>query len=151
MNECEHTREAGAYHDGELPAAAAAAFEEHVRQCVTCAGELEDLRKLSGLLGEVPEAKISSRAMAGLHRCAEEASGAGFRRMAKVVSAAAAAVVVVCSVWMWQLSAAEAEAAPAPQWEQSALRGEEFPAAETNEEQLAMWMIEKLTGNGAGD
>ena len=151
MNECERAQLRSAYHDGELPAAARAEFEEHLRQCPDCAAELAHLRKLSRLLGRMSEPRISSQVLDRLHRGAADASGAGIWRITKVVSAVAATVLLVCSVWMWQLSAATGKPGEVPQWERSALRQDEPPAAETGGEQLALWMIQSLGGNGDHD
>ncbi len=149
MNECENAQQLSAYHDGELPAAARAEFEEHLRQCSSCASELAYLRELSRLLGGLAEPKISSHALHRLHRGADDASQVGIWRIARMVTAVAATILLVCSVWMWLLSTAAAgELSP---WERSALQQEEFPAAQNGGEQLAMWMIEGLTGNNEHD
>ena len=147
MSKCEREQQRSAYHDGELSESAAAEFEEHLRQCGDCAAELGELRELSKLIGGVVEPEMPSRVLRRLHRRADDASQAGVLRVVQVMSAAAAAILIVCSAWMWRLSASAVEPDQSPQWEQVALRQDEVSAAETSEEQLAMWMIERLTGN----
>ena len=47
----EHVTEwLGAYHDGELGAAAARKIEAHLAECGACRAELEEIRRLSDLL-----------------------------------------------------------------------------------------------------
>ncbi len=151
MNECEHAQQLSAYHDGELPAALRTDFEKHLGQCSSCATELAYLCELSRLLGRLAEPKISSHALHRLHRGADDASQVDIWRMARIVSAVAATILVVCGVWMWLLSTATAEAGELSQWERSALQQEDFSVAENGGEQLAMWMIEGLTGNNDHD
>ncbi|KPK84411.1 MAG: hypothetical protein AMJ81_05615 [Phycisphaerae bacterium SM23_33] len=151
MNECQRAEELNAYHDGELPPAAGAEFEEHLRQCPRCAAELAHLRELSRLLGTLAEPKLSPQVLHRLHRGAVHASQAGIQRMAQVVSAVAASVLLVCSIWMWRLPADTGRPEEIPQWERWALRQEEPRVAETGGEELALWMIEGLTGNGDHD
>jgi len=146
MTECGRAQHLSAYYDGELPAAAAAEFEEHLRQCPDCAAELAGLRELSRLLGKLAERKIPSRVLHRLHRSADYSSRAGFRRMAKVVSAVAAIVLLVCSAWLWYLSGSEAKVGESLPWEAFALRSTDFPVHRTSDEQLAIWIIEDLGG-----
>ena len=151
MNECDPAQEISACHDGELPAPARAALEEHLRQCPDCAAELAHLRELSRLLEGLAEPEMSVQVLHRLHRVADDATQAGIWRMARRLSAVAATVLLVCSIWTWRLSAATGKPGEIPQWEQLALRQEELPAAETGGEQLALWMIEGLAGNGDHD
>ena len=151
MNECEHAQLVSAYHDGELAVALRAEFEEHLEQCASCAAELAYLRELSRLLGRLAEPKISSHALHRLHQGADDASQVDIWWMARTVAAVAATILVVCGVWMWLLSTATAETGELSQWERSALQQEEFSVAENGGEQLAMWMIEGLTGNNDHD
>jgi len=151
MDKCERAQQLSAYHDGELTAAAGAEFEQHVRQCSSCAAELARLRELSRLLGRLAEPKVPSEVLHRLHRSAVGASRAGVWRTARIVAAVAATVLLVCSVWMWRLSTATAKPGEIPSWERSALRPDEPPAAETGGEQLALWMTEGLRGNGDHD
>ena len=43
MTACEHTREIGAYHDGELPPGQAKQMARHLRECQACRQELDRL------------------------------------------------------------------------------------------------------------
>ncbi len=59
-----------AYVDGELDQAAARAVEAHVAGCSRCAGDLQGLRRMSGILRRLPDeelpAGLHSRIMVGL-------------------------------------------------------------------------------------
>jgi len=151
MGECERAQQRSAYHDDELPAPAKAEFEEHILQCHNCSAELAELRELSKLLDGLPEQEIPSRVLDRLHRSANDASQAGILRVVRVMSAAA--ILLICSAWMWRLSTSGAEPGQHQyrQWERVALRQDEMTVDETSEDPLAMWMIERLTGNGDRD
>ena len=60
MAGCEYGQHLSAYHDGELPPEVKIAIERHLPECPPCADELELLRELSGLVGELMTPSTSS-------------------------------------------------------------------------------------------
>jgi len=143
MNECKHAERLGAYHDGELSAAARAEMEQHVRQCPACVAELERLGRLSQLLSEAAAPKMSPAALRRLHQRVDAARLADLWRVAEVCGAIAASILLVCCIWI-------AKARPAvdaiPVWETVALARQE-PALAGPEDQLAQWIVQDLSGN----
>jgi len=151
MSECEHAARVSAYHDGELSAAAADEVQRHLRGCPECAAELERLRALSGLLASASRPAMDRSAMARLHRRVDLLPRAGLWRMAEALAAVAAVILLACTVALVSLPVAPA-AGSVPVWEMAAVPA---PSAEltasSTEEQLAMWMIEDLSGRDGND
>jgi len=146
MTECEYADRLNAYYDGELSAAQRAKVEAHVDTCPACAAELDRLRKLGSLLGNLPRPAISEAALARLHRAADLWPTASIRRMASALAAIAALVLVTCLVALWRQDTA-AQARPAQPWELAAegrrtMLDAAPPAAE---EQLASLVVQDLS------
>ena len=87
------------YADGELDAPRAAEVERHLAECPTCAAALEQLRALSGALGDPALYHRAPPELPG--RVRASLSRAGGRRVAwrPLFAAAAAAVLVAVAVW----------------------------------------------------
>lgn len=103
MNRCPPEERLGAYADGELGAAEAAAIEAHLAACDACAREVAALRALDRLVGEAPMPAVSAaewrEVWAGIAaRIAPErrmASRWPWRRAAGFAAAAAACLALV--------------------------------------------------------
>jgi len=110
--DCKTTsRRLGAYLDGELPHAGAAAVEEHLRQCPRCTAELAELRALShalnGLEGAAAPSGFAARvkqaalARQEVRRQPVMLYGAPrARAMNRVLMRVAACLVAVAGLWV---------------------------------------------------
>jgi anti-sigma factor RsiW len=63
------------YLEGALPAEERARFEAHFAECDGCAGYLEDMRRLVGAMGAVPEPPPSPETREALLRAFRELRG----------------------------------------------------------------------------
>lgn len=151
MSECEYAGSLGAYHDGEIDAATCAALEQHLRQCASCAAELDRMRKLSKLLNGAPKPELSAQALHRFHAAADLAPSITIRRMAEALTSVAAAILVVCGVLMWKQLPAGEPAGPMPIWEASVLQHPAEPPVSSSEDQLAMWMVQDLSWENGHD
>ncbi|HPD16641.1 MAG TPA: zf-HC2 domain-containing protein [Planctomycetota bacterium] len=106
MNRCPPEERLGAYADGELDAAEAAAVEAHLAACDACAREAAAIRALDRLVAELPTPAVSPAewrsAWAGIaariapgHRVAQRSP---WRRVAVFAAAAAACVAIAGGV-----------------------------------------------------
>lgn len=140
MNDCEHTREAHAYCDGELSPEEAARFEAHLADCAACRAELEAARALSSLLGEASPAALPREVAERLRALA---GGASVIPLAKKLTALAAGVLVACAVWFWSAG----ERPPSEEalgWQLMAVASpEEYSADES--QLTAQWIIADLS------
>ncbi len=147
MPACERSRRLSAYHDGELPAEERRGLEEHLRQCPSCAQELQQLRSLSGLFAAVEMPGMSSDALGRLHSSVGSIREGLTVRMAGVLAAAAAAVLLVSSVWLcqgWLRPGSDVGWVPA--WERVAVTPQvDVPSGAGAVTQLAQWIVEDLS------
>jgi len=148
MSACEHHRRLSAYHDGELPAAECGALEEHLRQCRSCAQELEQLRGLSGLFAAVEMPEMSSGALNRVHGNVCATREGITARLAGALTAAAAAVLLVCSAWLWRETwvREETDDGSPRAWERTALTLQlDVSSSANGQMQLAQWIVEDLS------
>lgn len=97
-----------AYHDDELDAATRARVEAHVRQCATCARELESLRDTSQPFRPLRDVNLTRRQLAALHAAVDDAAAddARFMRTAATLAVIAASVLLVSLAWLRVLTPA---------------------------------------------
>jgi len=145
MCACEHIRQVGAYHDGELGPEEKRLFEAHLARCPACALELEELRGLSRLLAGARIPDAPAEVIERLHETPGAVRERVALRLAGWLTGAAAAVLLICAVWMWSGRARSEEIATAPNsWELAAVA----PAVETpwsESQQIAQWIVEDLS------
>ena len=65
------------YLEGTLPDTERVRFEAHLAECAGCAGYLEDMRRLVGSLGEVPEPPPDPETRDALLRAFRDLRGPG--------------------------------------------------------------------------
>ncbi len=153
MTACEHNRKISAYHDGELPGEECRDLEEHIRECSTCAQELEQLRSLSRLLAAAEMPGMSSDVLERLHSSVSSVREVFVLRTAERVMTVAAALLVVCAVWFWQTAGAlDSGIERLEDWEIAAVWPQtEAPAEASAEEMLAQWMVLDLSQENGSD
>jgi len=128
-------------------------LEEHIRECSSCARELERLRSLSRLFAAAEMPEMSSDALERLHGGVGSVREVFVLRMAETLIAAAAMLLFVCVVWFWQTARVQGSG---PQrledWEIAAvsMQREGRPEASA-EEMLAQWMASDLAGRNGSD
>jgi anti-sigma factor RsiW len=147
MSECERLSSVGAYHDGQLPPEGRLAMQAHLEHCGQCAAELAALRRLSALLAGQPAPELSAHFMGRLRGTVVMAGWRSTRRLTAALTALAASVLVACTAWLFTASASGGTAEPAASsWEARAvLPAEATTAASTEEDRLAMWMVQELS------
>jgi len=145
---CPHLPQVSAYHDGALEPSAAQALHEHMTRCADCAGELARLRRLSGLLADVPVPAMRPGAMVRMHRAvAATRQRVVVMRLARVLSAAAATILVVCTAWLWvSAQSGQPESWGISSWEAVAVGSIDDTDAEAL---LAQWIVEDLSRENA--
>ena len=94
---CDNLPRVSAYHDGELPEAAAAEVERHLSACAACSAELEGYRAMSRSLGGVELPKLSNSARRRLRRALEDERAASRLRIVRALTAVAASVFFVAA------------------------------------------------------
>ena len=152
MTECKQAGWLGAYLDQEMPPAARAELEEHLRQCPACAAELRRLRELSHLLRATPWPEMPPGALGRLRRQAEVLAGTSIRRIAEVLTSVAAAIILVCCLWLWAFQQRTSSAEPISLWETTAVMTEAAePPAPEPQDQLAQWIVQDLSVRGTHD
>ncbi len=151
MNECEHAFELGAYCDDEMPQQQRARFEEHLRNCPHCAGELAAMKKLSGLLAAAAADEITPQALSRAHQAVERLPSRGVLRLAEALTAAAAAILVACLAGLFAQSRSQL-AGGMPVWETQAASGQLADSSSSSSEELmASWMVSDLSGRAQHD
>jgi len=148
MPPCEHNRRISAYHDGELRGEERRELEEHIRECSSCARELERLRSLSRLFAAAEMPQMSSDVLDRLHGGVGSVREVFALRTAETLMAGAATLLFVCIVWFWQTAGIQGSG---PQrledWEIAAVSMQADERAEaSDEEMLARWMASDLAG-----
>lgn len=147
MSYCKHSRMLNAFHDAELPEDQCRDLEKHIRQCPSCAQELERIRSLSALLAKALTAEMPAEALRRLHQSLGSIRERVMLRVAEVFSLAAAIVLVVCSAWLWHAGKVqEFDADSVAAWETTAvtLKVEDTSPAYA-EEQFAGWILDSLS------
>lgn len=149
MSECEYTSLLGAYHDGEAPPETAAEMVAHIRRCPECFAELGRLRALSRVLATASWPQIPPEALGRLHRKVDLVARAGIRRLAEALAGVAASIVVACSVALAVLPSTAGPAQASALWETVAVSPQQTePSTISTEEQIALWIVQELPGNG---
>jgi anti-sigma factor RsiW len=112
MESCSFTDKLGAYHDGQLDAAASAEIEKHLTSCPACTAELAELRKMSQWFAQEPEPHLSQMSLYRLHQQTQRAMEVGMVRLARAISAVAACILVASSMWLVRTNEAPAPVEP---------------------------------------
>jgi hypothetical protein len=68
-----------------------------------------------------------------------------------VFVAAAALILLVSSVWLWRISAVRDATGQIPLWETTAVAAQDTSAIATQEQQLAQWIVQDLSGKNGHD
>lgn len=92
---CDRTNEVQAYYDGEMEPRRMSEFERHLRACVECLRELESLKRLSAVVGQMEIPRLGAEAIERMKQRVREAAERGVLRLAEWLTAAAAAVLLV--------------------------------------------------------
>lgn len=146
MAECKYGEWLTAYHDGELTSKRRRELERHLEECSSCAAELEQLRALSGLLGQAEVPALSEDALARFHRAVPAARERGIVRLCRNVALAAAALLVICGGLLWYDAANQADASTAPAaWEVAAVTLDADAAEAETGETFALWALTDLS------
>lgn len=153
MSACKHSRQLNAYYDGELAPEERSVIEEHVRQCPSCARELEQLRGLSRLFAAAQIPEIPADALQRLHSGVRRVSESVVVGTAGMLTAAAAAVLLVCSLWLGQMRATqETSEGWTETWETAALTPRlEVPSSTDGQMRLAQWIVADLSRENGHD
>ncbi|HWE00943.1 MAG TPA: zf-HC2 domain-containing protein [Tepidisphaeraceae bacterium] len=102
MAPCEFEKILGRYLDGELPQAQRARVEIHLRDCASCAAELDQLAAISRTLRLAPLPRASGAFLARLEALADRVEDVSAFRFVIRLTAAAAAIFIVATV-QWSL------------------------------------------------
>jgi len=151
--ECEKSAQVHAYHDGELDAVAARAVEAHVAECPPCAGLLDELRRLSRMIGGAPFRAMPDRAISRFHGSWNVARDRGALRTVSWLTAAAAAVLAI-GIGMWPRHREVAPVARSNAWEIAALtppapvHGGAGSEDASDLVQVAQWIANDLSDGG---
>jgi anti-sigma factor RsiW len=152
MSQCQQSEKLGAYHDGELSAAARQELERHLALCPQCQAELADLRRLSASLAAMPVPRVPSEALARMHRQVDQLASRGIFRLGEVGAAIAAAVLIACTVALSRQNSVSAAPLPAPAWEVQAAYGPTVDLASgESETMLVGWTVQDLSGGGENE
>lgn len=100
MAVCPFNEQISAFHDNEVDEALAARIGEHLRDCPSCAAELERLEAMSRLVMSAPAPRLSQIGLHRLHRRMDQAMEEGLLRFVRVFNAIAACVLVAGSAWL---------------------------------------------------
>ena len=151
MKTCDHILKVHASHDGELPANQIAEVEAHVRGCETCAAELAWLQKARIELRSTLTAKAPSAASDLADRVWERVSGEPYKpvlRLAWGLTAAAAAILLASMLQLHWMQSTQAESGPLAALDELAdPRGADPSFAASDEQRLARWMVDDLSGS----
>jgi anti-sigma factor RsiW len=100
MNECPNNLRLSAHHDGELDESGRAEVEQHLRDCPSCASDLEKLRAMSRLFASQEAPRLLPIAVHRLHKKVDNAMEEGLLRIMRVFNAIAACVLIAGSAWL---------------------------------------------------
>jgi anti-sigma factor RsiW len=146
MSQCQHNAGLQAYLDGELSVEATEVMAQHLRQCPSCAVQLDRLRALATLLASAPRPHIPDVTLYRLHMRVDRLPAGVIRRTAEALAAMAAMVLIGCTIAVATMSRpAGASQAVVPVWEVNAITQTPEQPSGTPEEQLAMWMAQDLS------
>ncbi|MGD2174591.1 MAG: zf-HC2 domain-containing protein [Candidatus Brocadiaceae bacterium] len=146
MAECTYRKRLMAYHDGELTPERRRELEEHLKDCPACAAELEELRTLSGVLGEAEAPTMPEGMVERLRGAVPAARERTIVRLCRAVSLAAAVLLVVCGGWVWYETAeGRAALAAPPAWEVAAVTLDNDVAGAGPGETFALWAVNDLS------
>lgn len=151
MSECEYANKPSAYHDGEMPADERPLFEAHLQQCDACRNELGRLRKLSAMLGSLPQPELSAAAIERLHRSDSSLGWLGIRRFAEELTAIAAGILICCTIWMVSQSSVSAAPETISLWQAEAVSQGADNSSGSSEEVMASWVVQDLSARDVTD
>jgi anti-sigma factor RsiW len=151
---CDRSAQVHAFHDGELDAAAARAVEAHLAECPPCASLLDELRRLTRMIGGAPFSAMPERAVSRFYGSWDAARDRGALRTVSWLTAAAAAVLAV-GIGMWPRHREAAPVARSNAWEIAALTppAPAHAGAAAGEDgsdlvSVAQWIANDLSGGG---
>jgi len=144
---CRYRQKLSSYHDGELSESELAELELHLARCRGCSEELEQLKKLSGLLKAAYLPGMPDGALARLHSRLGSAREAVVVQLAERLIAVAATVLVVCGLWLWQANGLRRPyEVSLGGWEVAAMTlGVEDAQHVSPEELLTQWIVTDLS------
>lgn len=145
---CSYSQRIDAFHDGELGAAEAKVFQEHLEQCPACQGQVAQARALSALLASAAVPQLPEEAMGRLHQAAQKVQEYGIVRIAEWLTAAAAAVLLIGLLGLYRAQPSSVQ--PAAPWERAMVTMQVDASAPAGGEslQLAHWMTSSLAAKG---
>jgi len=145
VNNCNHIKDVGPYHDGELSPEARRRVEAHLERCEICAAELEQLRGISRLIGNAVVPTLSGAARRRLYAPANRMPQRSMLKFARQLTAAAAAVLIICSgVAGIGFGTREASAEMPSSWELAAIKPD-LESAESETQQFVNWIVVDLS------
>jgi len=104
MTPCDFEILIGPYHDQELEEDRAAEMAKHIVHCRSCAGQLAEVRRLSGVINRIPLDPISGMERARMYQLVDQlprrAAESALIRMAGSLAALAASVLLITSIWL---------------------------------------------------
>src|SRR2546421_3938207 len=103
---CPDEQVLGAYLDGELEAPRRAEVESHLRDCETCARQLELIAEASRSLRDYPFADITPDERIRLHQVIDAAMDRPILRIGGTLGLIAASILVVGLAWLHAIPAA---------------------------------------------
>jgi len=144
---CRYRGKLSSYYDGELPQSELVEIESHLADCRGCSAELEQLKRLSGLLRGAYLPAMPGGALARLHSRVGSAREAVVVRLAERLMAVAATVLVVCGLWLWQANGVRRRYdVSLGGWEIAAMTlGVEDAQHVSPEELLTQWIVTDLS------
>lgn len=112
MTPCEFEVLIGPYHDRELDEQRAAEMAQHIVECRSCARQLAEVRRISGVIGRIPLDPISGSERSRVYRVVDQLPRSlaerAMIRMAGGLAAVAASVLIVTSICLIGTGAAPA-------------------------------------------
>jgi anti-sigma factor RsiW len=149
MSLCSQEFLIGRYHDGELDEQSRRQVEQHLEKCEECAGQLAELRLISGLVGRVRMDPMSSAERMHVESFVANLSGRAGEmavlRIAKGLAAVAACVLVVTSFCLAKMNGPET---PAVQSVAVAIPSDVMQGVQGQaNSNLSHWMVRNLGGD----
>jgi anti-sigma factor RsiW len=149
---CNNLERVSAYHDGELPDAAAAEVERHLMACDECSTELERYRAMSRHFASTELPKLSASAKRRLRRALDDERAAGRLRIVRALTAVAASIFLVTASHLVHQQGTGSATPPAqpggmPSLSVLSLRGDVpglLPASTAPESSFAQFMVDGL-------